>query len=315
MNFFDKLLNVDRRILYTILIVLVSAGLFVKIPIPTDPDKSSRDLYRFIQALPADKPVIVQTDWTNSTRGESMGHFENLLRLLMNKDLKFVFYSAADPIAPQVARITLARIIAERKGQGLKEYQLGKDYLDLGYFPNAEATNQSMGTDLRSAWSSRRAKVDGREVSIFDTDVLRNVSRIEDCGAMIVVTASKSIDVAVQRLSKKVPLAALVTGVMGPQTLPYHQSGQLKGVAAGLKGVYDMEYLAANGINVVTADGRAVVSDPENAAVVEPIKQGTTLARGSTYYFDLHVALAILVLAVVIGNVGMFMSRKRGGNQ
>ncbi len=316
MNFFEKLQKVDRRILYTVLIVLVSWALFMKgVTIPTDPDPSSKDLYRFIQALPAEKPVIVQTDWTNSTRGESMGHFENLMRLLMSRDIKFVFYSAADPIAPQVARNVLTRLATERKSQNLRVYEAGVDYLDLGYFPNAEATNQSMGTDIKSTWSNKKAKVGGREIPVFQTELLAPITRLEDFGAMFVVTASKSIDVAVQRLAKKVSIGALVTGVMGPQTLPYHQSGQIKGVAAGLKGVYDMEYLAANGINHVGADGKIGVKDPKKPGDIPPVSEGTTLARGASYYFALHIALGLLILAVVVGNVAMFAAKRKGGGK
>lgn len=313
MNIWEKLQAVDRRILYLILAVCVSAGLFITIEIPTDPDPSSRDLYQSILDIPEGKTVIIQTDWTNSTRGESMGHFENLLRLLMSRDLKFVFYSAADPIAPQVARTTLARIIKERKDEGLKEYKIGEDYIDLGYFANAEATNLNMGIDLRNAWSGKRTKLAGvGEISIWESPVLKNVRKIEDAGMMIVVTASASIDIAVQRLSKKVSIGAMVTGVVGPTVLPFYQSKQVNGIAVGLKGVYDMEYCMANGVNLPDADGNIKVLN-KGGKEYPKITEGKTLARGSKYYGTLHIALILLILAVVLGNVGMVMARKKPG--
>lgn len=317
MTIWEKAQKVDRRILYAILIVFVSLGLFITIEIPTDPDPSSKDFYRTVMTVPEDKTVIVQTDWTNSTRGESMGHFENLLRILMNRNLKFVFYSAADPVAPQVARTVLTRINQERKDQGLKVYQIGEDYIDLGYFANAEATNTSMGTDLRSTWKGKRTKMpQGGDVDVFQSPVLKNVKRIEDCGMMIVVTASASIDIAVQRLNKKVKMGALVTGVVGPSVLPFYQAKQVLGVGVGLKGVYDTEYMMKYGINQPAPDGgKSKVVDASGDAV-PPILEGKTFARGSQYYGTLHIALLILILAVVFGNIAMFMSkkRKRGGN-
>jgi hypothetical protein len=37
-----------------------------------------------------------------------------------------------------------------------------------------------------------------------------------------------------------------------------------------------------------------------------------TLDNGAKYYPTLHLALVLMILAVIIGNVGMFMSKKRG---
>lgn len=311
MTFWEKLQKVDRRVLYSILIVLVSLGLFLPLEIPTDPDPSSRGLYESIMSIPEGGTVIVQTDWTNSTRGESMGHFENLMRLLMSRDVKFVFYSAADPIAPQVARTVILRINAERQEQGLKVYQIGEDYIDLGYFANAEATNTNMGTDLRNAWKNKKTKVpSGSDIDIWQSPVLRDVRRIEDLDMMIVVTASASIDVAVQRLNRQVKIGTMVTGVVGPSVLPYYQAGQIVGAAVGLKGVYDMEYMMQYGVGIADADGEIRVS-PTGDRTVPALTEGTRLARGASYYGTLHIALLLLILAVVVGNLAMFMSRKR----
>lgn len=316
MTIWEKMQKIDRRILYGILVVLVCGGLFFPTTIPTDPDPSSKSFYEAMQKLPEGSTVIVQTDWTNSTRGESMGHFENLMRLLMNKDAKFVFYSAADPAAPQVARTVLARIVAERKTQNLREYKVGEDYIDLGFFPNAEATNTSMGSNLRAAWAGRKSKMPGKgDVDIWQTPVLKKVNKIEDCQMMVVVTASSSIDIAVQRLAKKVPITALVTGVVGPTVLPFYQSGQVKGVGVGLKGVYDVEYLMANGINdVKQKDGERPVVTWNKPDSVPHVTEGTTFSRGQKYYGTLHVALTLLILAVVLGNVAMFAARRRKGD-
>ncbi|MDI9641637.1 hypothetical protein QPK87_17620 [Kamptonema cortianum] len=313
MTIWQKMQKVDRRILYTILMVLCSAGLFIPVKIPTDPDPSSKDLYKTLMAVPQDKTLIIQSDWTNSTRGESMGHFENLMRFVMTRNLKFVVYSAADPIAPSVARTVITRINAERKDANLPVYRKGADYLELGYFPNAEATNQNMATNLRSAWAGRKTKIEGQtgEFSIWETDVLRDVKKIEDAGGMVVVTASASIDIAIQRLSKKVPISAMVTGVVGPTVLPFYQAGQVKGIAVGLKGVYDMEYLAEYGINHSVDGAEPEVTSKAISETIPPLGSHKTWARGQKYYGTLHIALVLLILAVILGNVAMFMSKKQ----
>ncbi len=313
----QKLQAIDKRILYVILLVLGTAGLFIQTEIPTDPDPSSKALYRFIMNLDPEKPVIIQSDWTNGTRGESMGHMENVYRMLMSRNIKFVVYSAGDPIAPQVARTVLSRINDEREKAGLRRYRLGEDYLELGFFANSEGTNVAMGQNLRSFWNNRRTKVEGGgEVSIWETPVLRNVNRIEDCGMMIVITASATIDIAVQRLSQRVPIGTLVTGVVGPTVLPFFQSKQVVGIAVGLKGVYDMEYMMRYGINNRDeTKGRVMVTDPTSDDPVTPVSEGRTFARGAQYYGTLHVVLALLIGSVILGNVAMFAARRQqGGN-
>ncbi len=313
MTIWDKMQRVDRRILYVILVVLVCTGLFFPSTVPTQPDPSSRDFYASIMKVPEGSTVLLQTDWTNSTRGESMGHFENLMRILMSRKIKFVFYSAADPIAPQVARTVINRINKEREAQGLYVYRIGRDYLDLGYFPNAEATNANMAADLRNAWAGRRSKTpEGREIDIFDTEVLSGVRKVGDVQMLIVITASASIDIAIQRLANRVPITAMVTGVTGPGVLPFYQSGQVKGLTVGLKGVYDLEYMMEYGIGIPDANGKVLVD--WKGMQVEPITEGTRFARGRQYYGTLHIALLLMITFVILGNVGMFLSRraKRG---
>ncbi|MEZ5162693.1 MAG: hypothetical protein R2688_02875 [Fimbriimonadaceae bacterium] len=41
--------------------------------------------------------------------------------------------------------------------------------------------------------------------------------------------------------------------------LPFYQAKQVNGVAVGLKGVYDLEYCMANGVNIADEDGNIKV--------------------------------------------------------
>lgn len=310
-SFWTKAQNVDRRILYLILIVFVSAGLFVKVIIPAQPDDSSVSFYRAIQDLDPDKPVLLQSDWTNSTRGENLGHLEASLRILMSQERKFALYSLADPQAPQVARDVVRRINDEMEANGKRRYELGTDYVELGYFPNAEGTLQSMASDLKKAWSGRKTKVaDGSEVDIFRTDVLSGVTKVEDTSAILVVTASSTVDFVIQRMSGKLPILCQCTGVMGPQVLPFYQAGQVAGVPIGLKGVYDVELMMTSGVNAAGEDGKVAIQAP--GTEVAPLDYAVTFGRGQQYYAALHVALFLMILAVILGNIGLAITNRGG---
>ncbi|MCU0316273.1 MAG: hypothetical protein MUC92_06745 [Fimbriimonadaceae bacterium] len=314
----SKLQNVDRRVLYVILLVATSLGLFLPSRIPNDPEPAAKDLYALLMQLPEDKPVIIQSDWTNSTRGETMGHLEALCRILMSRRIKFVIYATADAQAGQVALNVIRQINEERKKAGLVTYREGVDYIYLGVFPNAEGAGQNMRNDIRKAWGTRQTKVDGQagRVPVFDTAVLRNMRSVSDASLMVVITASATIDVAVQRLSDKVTMACMSTGVVAPSLLPFYQAGQLKGFAGGLRGAYDMEYMMAHGINYSPTPGQEPKVTAEKFGEIPPVPEGKSFERAARYFGTLHIALTLLILAVVMGNVGMFVAKKKakGGN-
>jgi hypothetical protein len=234
---FDKLQQIDRRILYVILVISVAITLFAGrgTEIPVFPDDSSKDLYIQLMESPADKPIFIQSDWTNSTRGESRGQMVALLRIIMSQDKKFVVFSMGDPQAPQVARDAIRLVNEERRAEGLREYKTWEDYIEMGNFPNAENSLNALGNNIRTAWGPRRRRdSEGRERSVFESPVLQGVQKVNDCGAYVVVTASQTIDFAVERISDKVQLNGMVTGVVGPTVLPYKRAGQIKGLRHGV---------------------------------------------------------------------------------
>lgn len=317
-NFWDRLQAVDRRWLYLILAVAVTIGLYIPVEVPAKPEESSVAVYSGIAGIDKNKTVMIQSDWTLSTRGENLGHLENLFRILMARRQKFVLISMADAQAPQVARDAFDRINRELPED--QRYQLGRDWLYVGFFPNAEGSTQALAINMRNAWAARKAKIqDGSETSVFNTDVLRNVNRVEDLGAVFYVTASATVDIGYQRLSGRVPIFALVTGVVGPGVLPFWRSGQVQGVAVGLKGVYDMELMMAYGVNkTLPGDNKPKVSSGAVEGALEPIEGfDLKVGRGRRYYAALNVALGLMVLAVVVGNIAMYMAKRshQGGSR
>lgn len=301
-NLGEKLQSLPKPALFLVLIVLTSVPLFVNITIPNKEAKPSANFYTMVtgtvdssfpsfkNTIDPSKPILIQTDWTTSTRGESAGQFKSLMRILMQRNIKFCFYSAGDPQAPQVALDYIQMINDERKKEGLRQYERWTDYVDAGYFPGAEAICNAIQNNFGTAFGNVKDKnAHGDQTPIFQSPVLQGVSKVSDFSVMILVTGSNTSNIAIERI-KSVPMIMMVTGVMGPETQVYYDSGQLKGLVTGLKGLYDMESL--------------MKSDPQ-------FKGEVTLDNGAKYYPTLHLALVLMILAVVIGNVGMFMTKRR----
>ncbi|HVL38279.1 MAG TPA: hypothetical protein VM328_02700 [Fimbriimonadaceae bacterium] len=308
----ERLQSVNRLTLYGILIVLTSVPHFFHMKMPNKPVDATMDLFRAFMNLPQGSTVLIQTDWTTSTRGESGGQMEALLRILMRKEIKFAIFSCADPQAPQVARNVIASINAERRESGERPWDRWNDWIDLGYFPNAEGTNNAIATNLRQAFAGREdVTPEGVSRDVFRSPVLSNVRNVKDLSMYIIVTASATFNVAVERLSKVIPMGAMVTGVMGPESLVYYESGQIVGLSAGLKGVYDLETMMEAGVNVADPAGHIAVRagkfDDEIRAFPGAVNEG----KGTSYYPTLHFAIGLMVLAIIVGNIGMFLSRRR----
>jgi hypothetical protein len=297
----EKLQSLPKPALYAILILLTSVPLFAKVTIPNKESKASANFYTLVSGTldptfppsptidPA-KPVLIQTDWTTSTRGESAGQFKSLMRILMSRHIKFCIFSAGDPQAPQVARDYIDIVNNERKSHGDKPYERWNDYVVAGYFPGAEAISNSIQNNFKTAFQDKKDKdPNGTPTPIFESPVLKGVDRVSDFSAMILVTGSNTSNIAIERI-KAVKLSMMVTGVMGPETQVYYDSGQLVGLVTGLKGLYDMESL--------------MNKDPQ-------FSKEKNLDQGAAYYPTLHIALALMIAAVIIGNVGMFMSKRR----
>lgn len=288
MSLGDKLQSLPRPALYAILFIIASAGVWISIPVPNQRAKASEDFYNKIaKEIPADKPVLISSDWTNSTRGESAGEFKALIRVLMRRNIKFCVFSMADPNAPQVARDTIQFINTERKNKGQREYQRWNDWVNAGFFPNAEAIANAMNNNFRTAFQDKKTKdIEGNASPIFNSPVMKDIKGIEDFSCLIIVTGSKTSNIAIERVTK-VPLILEVTGVMGPEMQVYYDSGQVKGLVSGLKGLYDVE-----------------------THMDEDFKGEKNLDNGAMYYPTLHLVLTLLIIAVITGNVGMMLSKR-----
>lgn len=310
----DRLTNIPRQVLYLVLIVGGTIPLFVKgIVIPVRASQSSIDFYRLIAELPEGSTVFIQSDWTNSSRGESAGHLEALYRILMARNLKFVVYTLTDPQAPQVARDVLNRINNERASRGLPRYRRWEDYLELGFFPDGSTVAIAMQANLRNAWQTARERdpETGELRNVFESPVLRNVQRVGDAKAIVVITASASYPLPMRAI-RDTPTMAMVTGVMGPEALNFYDAGLLKGLVVGLRGTTEIETMMSRGVNYVEpGQTRPFVRDNKDpASVIPPLGYPVTYARGMQYFLSFHVVMTLMILAVIAGNATLFARRR-----
>lgn len=302
----ERLLSIPRSLLFLLLVIATTVPLFKPFDVPRMPGKPSIDFFTELKNMPEGATVAVQTDWTNGTRGESRPQFDGLMRVLMRQGIKIAFCTVGDPQAPQVARDVLAELNEERKASGQPEYKEWRDYVFMGYFPGAEGTGTAFGASFRNSIKNKRSKDEaGVERPIVESPVLKGVEKIGDLSAYIVITGTKSSQIMIERLGQKVKMLALVTGVMGPETLTYYSTGQLSGLIVGLKGAYDLEGIMQDGIPAEKSPTGQEIAGYTG-------QEFKNIDKAARYVGPLHAAVGLMILAIILGNVGVLLTRKRG---
>ncbi|MGY2498218.1 hypothetical protein, partial [Klebsiella pneumoniae] len=140
---------------------------------------------------------------------------------------------------------------------------------------NTEGIQVAMGQDLRKAWGDRKVKTIDGDKGVFETGVMKNVNSIKDVSLMVIVTASSTVDTAVERLSDKVDLGLMCTGVVGGTSMQYYPA-QIKGIANGLKAGYEVESMMKYGVNVPDASGKIKIP-ADRPEQIPPVKEGVTM--------------------------------------
>ncbi len=309
-----RLTKIKSHTLYLLLIIFAAAPLFYdikKTPLPVKTSRAAESLYIALNEIPMGSTVLIESDWTISSRGESAGQLEAVLRILNTRKAKFVLYSAADAQAPLVARNVVSRINQQLVSEGKTPFKQWDDYVTLGFFPDLESMAISMSSDIRKAWAGRadsNPAEQGRQ-DVFKSPVLKNVKKISDCSMLINVTASGTNKILVQRIKPtQIKMANAVTGVMGVESMNYFASGQIVGLSVGLRGIVEMESMMAKGIN---AGPESVIVQSYKGTI--PPMTGTTYDRGMKYFASLHTTMALLIIMVVLGNLGLLVGKNKSG--
>lgn len=307
--------GIPKFVVYLLLVICASVPLFFDIPVPGQPLDPSADAYKSLMSLKKGDTVLLASDWTGSTRGESMASMKTILRIIMRKEANLVIWSSADPQAPRVAVDVVNEVAAEHKKEYGKEYKRWDNYILAGFYPNSDVAINAVGSDVRKAFGTKKeTNPEGNLRGLFETPVLKNIKDVKDFALVIDVTASKTSDFHVQFISsKKVPLLFAVTGVMVPETQVFYNSGQCVGFIGGLKGVFDLEQMMENGLNVKDANGNVKTASTKVTDVIEGFPGKTNKGSGTRYYPTLHFTLLLMIVLIIIGNVEMLKAKKGAG--
>jgi len=270
-NFWNKVLNLDRRWIYLIIgaATFIPMLNYIGMPIKITPEVKS--VYDRIEALPPNTVVMVSMEFDPATAAELQPMARAVLRHCFARNLKVL--STAFMIDGVIMVEQELKLTAAEYG---KKY--GEDYVFLGYKPYMQIVVLNMGENFRKPFPK----------DFYDTELdklpmmlgLNNYSNI-DC--VININATSGADYWINYANGRygVPLALGVTAVMATDYYAFLQSGQIYGLMGGLKGAAEYEKL---------------IGRPKDTA--------------SRSMDAVSIAHVVIVLFIIVGNIAFFAAGK-----
>ncbi|MCX6345456.1 MAG: hypothetical protein NT018_10365 [Armatimonadetes bacterium] len=274
MNIFDKLQNIDRRIIYLLVVAVIAVPLIAKPKKhPTVILPEVRNAYATLDRVPKDKIVLISSIWGPGTEPENAPQTTAIMRHLFQKNIRFAVVSWDQPGTELTYQI----------GKSL-EKELGKkygvDWAHFGFKILDKPPLLGISRDFRKIMSK---DIDGTPIDKLSAmDGVKNASNL---GAVVEITPSGTLEFVMAYLTgSKIPLVYCPTAVMSVEAYKYLDSGQVKGMLNSAVGAAQYETLIGQG----------------NKATDASI---TTWALSAV-----HIYILILIL---LGNVGYMVTRRR----
>jgi hypothetical protein len=235
MRLLANLQNIDRRIMYSLLIVLIAIPLIrpMEMPIPITPQV--RGVYDAIEHWPKGKVAIVSVTWDAGTSGENMPQTEAIVRHLMMRHIKFFILNFWYPQGTQFAQDICDRLAREYG------YEYGRDWCHFGFFPNIDSMLMGLQKNLRA-----QLKEDRFGTPIDKIPMMKGVrSTKDDIGLVIEITGSASLMYWISFVQgvDGTPLAYAPTAVMVAEGYNPLDAHQIVGMLPGMKGAGEYETL------------------------------------------------------------------------
>lgn len=227
--------NIDRRILYVLVALIIS------VPLVTKPNyhpaivfsEVSR-AYRVLDTVPEGKTVFISTIFSGSTEAENGEQTKVIVRHLFQKRQPFVMISW-DQAGNRLSYEMTSRIADE---MGMK---YGTDWLHLGYrIPNLQTMLRGFGQDFRGTF-----KTDFHGDSLDKTPLGARLKNAGDFGAVVEITPSATLESWIAYFCEPyhVPLVYCPAAVLAASAYPFLDTGQVAGMLNGVVGAAQYETL------------------------------------------------------------------------
>ena len=250
MNFFSKLMQLDRRWVYLLLVIVCLTAYYSDFNVPIIVENETKAIYDFIEELEPGEIIFVAVDYDPSSQAELHPMTYALVEHAFRKDLKVIFTALSQNgpgMVDQALRDLTDSLRLPKTYNGIfyegKEIVNGVDYTFLGYKPYYAIVITAMGQDYRILFPS-----DYYGTPLDSIPMMKRVHNYDDIALLVDISSGSITDAWISYGQGKFdfPLALGLTGVMTAQYYPFLQSKQIMGLMGGLLGAAQYEHLADN---------------------------------------------------------------------
>ena len=283
MDFVTLILNLDRKIIFGCVALLVVWPLLVPIQMPIGTTPEVRSIFSAIDALPNGSDVMIAADYDPSSKPELQPFTYSLLAHCFEKDHK-VHILTLWPGGPALIQQAIEEVGAQYGKSS------GTDYCFLGYKPGNAAvvgglTNSITGTYPTDFYNRPTANM----------PIYQRVQRVKDCDYIVDIAAGATVEVWIAFASapENVPMSAACTAASAAGYYPYYQAGQLDGISGGMKGSAEYDVLLMDKYPNFKNGGARIAGNA---------------VKGMDAQSAVHL---FIVLSIILANICYFIANKR----
>ena len=293
-NIFIKLGQLDRRFIFfliglSVLIPLLNPGL-INIPIKTT--SNSEIVFKELDNLNEGDKVLVSFEYGASTKPEIHPMSVAVLQHLFSKGVK-VYTVPLWPEGLMMAKYAIEEVV-ESNLFNIKEHT---NYISLPYKAGGEIIIRGIATDIRSIF-----RQDVNNILIDDIPMMNGINKITDFDFVFDLSAGVPGNAEWVQFAcdeNNVPLSSGCTSIMVTDAIPYVESGQIRGILAGMPGAAEYEQMVFKYLNEM-GDSKFLNKE----ALIIPGKATSRMSAQS-------IAHLLMVVFIIFGNISYYMIRRR----
>jgi hypothetical protein len=231
-SIWQRLDKLDRRVYYWLIVVAITIPYLNPIGLPITVKPSTRALYEGIQSVNEGDIVLIDIFMSVSTWAECMGGLVVEVNTLIDQGAKLVFLGNSVDVALSYDRL---HVLAPR----LENLEYGVDKAFLGYYAGEDAAAQQMAVDMSSIFPT-----DHFGTPLDELPLMVEANTAEDY-SMVLFTAEGEVK-WIQQWGEPydIPVAGMGIAMKGSALAPYLASGDIFGLAVGVRGAAELEALA-----------------------------------------------------------------------
>ncbi|MDP2859638.1 MAG: hypothetical protein Q8P50_16930 [Bacillota bacterium] len=274
MSFWQRVQDIDRRIIYVLLFVLVGYVLVKPIGLPIVVNKETQKAYDALDKIPARSILFCSADYGSSSMPELLPAQKAVLRHALGKNLRVI----VGGMWPEAGAMT--NIVWQEVSKDFPDKKYGVDFVNVGYKPGAAVLLERMISDAHQALQG----IDFYGKNFSDLPLMSEFKTIKSAAMVFAFIAGDPGEkewVKMVTDPLRMPLATATTAVAVPGQMPLVQSGQIVGILKGMGGAAEYELL-------VKSPGSAIAGMDALSAT--------------------HI---LMVLFIILGNIGYLMTRKQ----